>query len=147
MLTRSPLAGERRSPLGFIQPALLTPAAKVPTCAGWIHELKHDGIRLIARKDGPQVRLWSRYAFDLLAVDGEDLRPLPLLARRERLRALLEAADDPGLRFSEHMEGQDGEACSATRVGLGSKASCRRSLSILPLRPAQFVAQDQEPWL
>src|SRR3954468_4248293 len=25
------------------------------------HELKHDGIRLLARKDGDHVRLWSRY--------------------------------------------------------------------------------------
>jgi site-specific DNA recombinase len=25
------------------------------------HELKHDGIRLLARKDGDRVRLWSRY--------------------------------------------------------------------------------------
>jgi ATP-dependent DNA ligase len=61
MLVRSPLARDRRRPEGFIPPALLTPATKVPTGPGWIHELKHDGIRLIARKDGDRVRLWSRY--------------------------------------------------------------------------------------
>ena len=26
----------------------------------WVHEIKHDGYRLIARKDGDQARLWSR---------------------------------------------------------------------------------------
>jgi len=33
---------------------------KVPVGAGWIHELKHDGFRVIALKDGDDVRLWSR---------------------------------------------------------------------------------------
>lgn len=43
------------------------------------------------------------FAFDLLHLDGEDLRQEPLLARKERLQALLQkaGADDP-LRFSEH---------------------------------------------
>jgi bifunctional non-homologous end joining protein LigD len=30
----------------------------------WIHEVKHDGYRLLARKDAGQVTLWSRYATD-----------------------------------------------------------------------------------
>jgi ATP dependent DNA ligase domain len=61
MLMRSPLARDRRRPEGFVPPALLTPATKVPTGPEWIHELKHDGIRLLARKDGDRVRLWSRH--------------------------------------------------------------------------------------
>src|SRR3954468_2394418 len=59
--TPPPLARDQRRPAGFIPPALLMPATKVPTGAGWIHELKHDGIRLIARKDGERVQLWSRH--------------------------------------------------------------------------------------
>src|SRR3954469_15460287 len=157
-------ARDRLSPPGFIPPALLAPAKTVPTGPGWVHELKHDGIRLIARKDGERVQLWSRHgrsrtsdfgtivaairslkvrsavldgeavahcekglpdfhrtlstagqqeacllAFDLLAVDGEDLRLLPLLARRTRLEGLLQPAPH-GLLFSEHMEGEHGEA-------------------------------------
>ncbi|HEU4681291.1 MAG TPA: DNA ligase D [Gemmatimonadales bacterium] len=44
------------------------------------------------------------FAFDLLAVDDYDLRPLPLLARKELLRKLLPAA---GLiRFLDHFEGE-----------------------------------------
>jgi ATP-dependent DNA ligase len=27
---------------------------------GWLHELKHDGFRIIAHKDSDEVRLWSR---------------------------------------------------------------------------------------
>ncbi|HEV7336481.1 MAG TPA: DNA ligase D [Bosea sp. (in: a-proteobacteria)] len=43
------------------------------------------------------------YAFDLLHLDGEDLRAEPLLARKERLEELLQAAvHDSPLRYSEH---------------------------------------------
>src|SRR5262249_2928957 len=31
----------------------------------WLHEIKHDGFRIIARKDGPRVRLFSRTGNDL----------------------------------------------------------------------------------
>src|SRR3954463_7843701 len=59
--TPPPLARDQRRPAGFIPPALLTAATKVPPGRGGIHELKHDGIRLIARKDGEPVQLWSRH--------------------------------------------------------------------------------------
>ena len=64
-------------------------------------------------------------AFDLLALDGEDLRPLPLLARRARLQELFDGAPD-SLRFSEHMKGPAGEAlfrhaCAMNLEGIVSK--------------------------
>jgi ATP-dependent DNA ligase len=31
----------------------------------WLHEIKHDGFRLLARKDGDRVRLQSRHGNDL----------------------------------------------------------------------------------
>jgi bifunctional non-homologous end joining protein LigD len=31
----------------------------------WLHEIKHDGFRVMARKDGPRVRLFSRPGNDL----------------------------------------------------------------------------------
>ena len=34
-------------------------ANRVPVSDGWIHELKHDGFRMLAFKDGEAVRLWS----------------------------------------------------------------------------------------
>ncbi|PZQ62799.1 MAG: DNA ligase D [Sphingomonas taxi] len=48
------------------------------------------------------------FAFDLLERDGEDLRALPNVTRKERLRALVGAGEDR-LRFSEHVAGS-GEA-------------------------------------
>ena len=30
----------------------------------WIHEVKHDGFRMLARKDAGRVTLWSRYGTD-----------------------------------------------------------------------------------
>jgi bifunctional non-homologous end joining protein LigD len=49
-------------------------------------------------------------AFDLLHLDGRDLRRAPLLERKEALRALLGEADPAGpLRYSDHVVGR-GEA-------------------------------------
>src|SRR5215213_7930969 len=137
-------ARNRRSPPGFIQPCQPVLAKVVPTGPEWIHELKWDGFRIIARRDHDRTRLWSRnalnwaeafprmraaierlpvetvvidgeavlltnegqsdfhglrsraakdarlVAFDLLSIDGRDLRQLPLWARRKQLAALLE---------------------------------------------------------
>jgi len=46
----------------------------------------------------------TMFAFDLLSQDGEDLTKLPQLARKERLRALLQGADER-IQFSEHIRG------------------------------------------
>jgi ATP dependent DNA ligase domain len=35
-----------------------------PSGADWVHEIKHDGYRLIVRRDGPSVRLYRRNAID-----------------------------------------------------------------------------------
>jgi ATP-dependent DNA ligase len=46
-----------RRPVGFIEPCIPTRANKVPVGPQWIHEIKHDGYRLIVcRRDG-RVRL------------------------------------------------------------------------------------------
>jgi bifunctional non-homologous end joining protein LigD len=137
---------------GFVDPCIPTLAAKPPAGPGWVHEIKHDGYRLILRRDGEMVRLFTRrgydwterypaiasaaaklraksftldgeavvagadgvaifdalhrrgrvidailQAFDLLELDGEDLRPLPLRQRKPRLARLL-AARGPGSR-------------------------------------------------
>ena len=47
-------------PLGFVPPCLPTKAPHPPTGALWLHEIKHDGFRIIARKDCALVRLYSR---------------------------------------------------------------------------------------
>src|ERR1700716_3302500 len=48
------------SPSLRLPPCLPTPAQKPPSGSAWVHEIKHDGYRLIARKDGNRVRLYTR---------------------------------------------------------------------------------------
>ena len=175
----------RRDPLaaGAVRPALSPRAFRRspksrPSGPHWVHEIKHDGYRIIARKDRERVRLWSRhglswtaafplivealrampaecvvldgeavlecedarhdfhglrtkaaknaclFAFDLLALDGADLRPAPLEERRKRLAALLAGAH-PGLRLSEALEGDGAlilrHACVLGLEGIVSK--------------------------
>ena len=50
----------RALPAGFIAPCLPTKTDKLPPGSQWLHEIKHDGFRIIARKDGERVRLYSR---------------------------------------------------------------------------------------
>jgi bifunctional non-homologous end joining protein LigD len=45
---------------------------------------RSDSYRLMFRRDWPYF-----FAFDLLSVDGEDLRPLPLTERKRRLRRIM----------------------------------------------------------
>jgi bifunctional non-homologous end joining protein LigD len=54
-------------PPGFIIPAQLVLASRPPSGADWVHEIKHDGYRMIVRRDGPSVRLYSRNAYDWTA--------------------------------------------------------------------------------
>ena len=67
------------------------------------------------------------FAFDLLAVAGEDLRPLPLIDRKARLKALIdEAAPGPRIRFVEHFEtGGDAVLRSACQLHLEGVVSKR----------------------
>jgi bifunctional non-homologous end joining protein LigD len=49
---------------GYIIPAQPVKAAKPPSGPDWVHEIKHDGYRLIVRRDGRTVRLYTRNAYD-----------------------------------------------------------------------------------
>jgi bifunctional non-homologous end joining protein LigD len=170
---------QRVLPAGFIAPCLPSKTHELPSGSEWLHEIKHDGFRVIARKNGAQVRLYSRpgndltyrfplivetlvclrsrsciidgeavacddngvtsfnrvryrrhdesiflYAFDLIELNGDDLRHDPLEGRKARLEIVL-AKSAPGIRFNEHMEG-DGEtvfrhACKLGLEGIVSK--------------------------
>jgi ATP-dependent DNA ligase len=168
-------------PAGFIAPCLPTPILRPPSGPLWVHEIKHDGYRLIARRDGDDVRLytqrdydWSQrypavtaalrslrvgscvidgelvvcddagvssferlrsrqhdhiaflYAFDLLALDGDDLRREPLETRKATLASLLRKSP-AGISLCEHLEG-DGELVfrHACKMGLEGIVSKRR---------------------
>ena len=70
------------------------------------------------------------YAFDLLWLEAQDLRGVELIGRRRMLQKALKRAG-PALRFSEHMEGADGEAmfrhaCALGLEGIVSKRAASR---------------------
>jgi len=138
------------------------PVEKLPE-GDWLYEIKHDGYRALAFKDGKNVRLVSRnkkafdyprlfdalkllpgehfildgeiaaldekgrssfhllqifkssgnvplvyFAFDLLFLDGKDLRDQPLTARRKLLVKLLENAPE-NIRLSGELRGSKDE--------------------------------------
>ena len=58
------LAADRAS---FIEPCLPSPADKLPSGANWIHEIKHDGFRLMARRDPVGIRPITRRGNDWTA--------------------------------------------------------------------------------
>jgi bifunctional non-homologous end joining protein LigD len=133
-----------------------------------MHEIKHDGFRVVARKDGDRVRLYSRpgndltyrfpliveflarlrsrsciidgeavacdddgmpsfnriryrrhdasvflYAFDLIELNGDDLRRDPLEVRKAALSSVVAKAG-AGIRYNEHIEA-DGPTVFAPR--------------------------------
>jgi len=64
-ILRRHVVASRILPAGFIEPCLPTKADVPPSGGLWVHEIKHDGFRVIARKIGAQVRLYSRPGNDL----------------------------------------------------------------------------------
>jgi bifunctional non-homologous end joining protein LigD len=170
---------QRTFPAGFIAPCLPTKAPEPPSGEAWLHEIKHDGFRVIARKDGAKVRLYSRpgndltyrfplivealarlrsrsciidgeavacddnglpsfnriryrrhdasvflFAFDLIELNGDDLRRDPLEVRKATLSSVVAKAG-AGIRYNEHIEA-DGptvfaHACKMGLEGIVSK--------------------------
>jgi bifunctional non-homologous end joining protein LigD len=53
-----------RPGLGIIEPCLPSAAKAPPSGPGWLHEIKHDGFRIMARRDGAGVRLITRNGND-----------------------------------------------------------------------------------
>jgi hypothetical protein len=73
----------RSRPLpNFIEPCLPRPADKPPAGRDWIHEIKHDGFRIMARRDAAGVRLLTQKAFFRWII-------LAVLAYREGWREVL----------------------------------------------------------
>jgi hypothetical protein len=67
----------RTLPAGFIVPCLFTSAKRPPAGDGWLHEMKHEGCRVIARKNGDRVWLYN--------CPGNGLRALTCMGKAVRL--------------------------------------------------------------
>jgi bifunctional non-homologous end joining protein LigD len=76
--------------------------------------------QLLSRKAEPVF-----YAFDLLWLDGEDLRQMPLIERKKRLAQLVQAAKCPRLLYAQHVpqHGKDffAEICARDLEGIVAK--------------------------
>jgi bifunctional non-homologous end joining protein LigD len=49
---------------GFIEPCLPTVALRPPAGDLWLHEIKHDGYRLMVRRNGERVCIYTRRGAD-----------------------------------------------------------------------------------
>jgi bifunctional non-homologous end joining protein LigD len=156
------LRDRSRPGLGIIEPCLPSPAKAPPSGPGWIHEIKHDGFRIMARRDSAGIRLISRHgndftarfplaaaavaslparsflidgeaivtdakglavfdlirrqrhssdavliSFDLIELEGEDLRSSPIEYRKRKLATLVRGPH-PGIVLNEFFEGDGG---------------------------------------
>ena len=163
----------------FIAPCLPRRTDEPPCGPGWIHEIKHDGFRILARREAEHVHLFTRNgydftarfpkiaaavgslgvrscvldgeaivvderglsvfdvlryrlrdhaavlcAFDLIELDGEDLRWQPLEYRKSMLADLLHNVRD-GVAFNQHFTGEGAiifrHACALGCEGIVSK--------------------------
>jgi ATP-dependent DNA ligase len=75
-------------------------------------------------------------AYDLLALDGEDLRKMPLHERRRRLADLL--ADNDVIRFSGHVEGAKGAALFRRACAMGLEGIVSKRINA-PYRSGPFL--------
>ena len=83
------------------------------------------------------------FAFDLIELDGEDIRPVPLEQRKGKLEKLLAHSD--GIRFSEHLDGNGTTIFAhACKLGLEGIVSKRRDLPYRSGRCRAWV-KGQEP--
>ena len=53
-----------RRPSGFVEPCRPSKASAPPSGPEWVHEIKHDGFRLLVWRDGPRVRCFTRGGYD-----------------------------------------------------------------------------------
>ena len=78
--------------------ALCQPSADPPDGDGWVHEVKHDGHRVVAILDGTGgLRLLSRNGYDVTGKFGAALNGLPELGRAMVLDGEIAAPDGNGV--------------------------------------------------
>lgn len=93
-----------------------------------------------AFQEGAKVNL-TYFAFDLLHLDGHNLRDLPLLERKELLeKAILGLPEDSPIHLSEHFEGEGSQIFSKA-CGLGAEGIISKSAS------APYTSTRGNTWL
>ena len=188
---------ELKRRVGRYEPCLPRLAKEPPAGPGWIHEIKHDGFRILAELDAGDVKLITRKgfdlaqrfplataaiaalparscivdgeaiacdanglsvfdllryrrqddavtlcAFDLLELDGVDLRREPIEVRKRTLKGLLRASRDrlqPPLRYG---------GCDRlpTRLRARLRGHCVEAAGLaLSARALRPLAEDQKP--
>jgi bifunctional non-homologous end joining protein LigD len=107
-------------------PCLPRLADRPPAGTGWIHEIKHDGFRILAHRRGRAVRLMSRNAHDLASRFPqivEAVRSLPVQSCVIDREAIV--TDDKGLAvfdlLREHRLHVDAELCAFDMLELDGK--------------------------
>ncbi|EKT4473254.1 non-homologous end-joining DNA ligase [Pseudomonas putida] len=80
------------------------------------------------------------YAFDLLFIDGVDLRPRPIEQRRDLLRVLLEQVDLDQVRFSETLDADPAHLlASACAIGIEGIVGKRLGSSYVGERDGSWI--------
>jgi bifunctional non-homologous end joining protein LigD len=127
LLTRRGHDWTSRAPA--IAKALQTLPVKSAVLDGEMVVLRKDGLSDFQSlqnvlRQGHQAALVF-FAFDLLFLDGKDLRSLPLHERKRELASLLRRARSPRIRLTEHIEGAGervfAQACKLGLEGIVSK--------------------------
>jgi bifunctional non-homologous end joining protein LigD len=82
------------------------------------------------------------YAFDLIELNGDDLRRDPLEVRKTTLASML-ATTNPGIQFNEHIEGDGADHLRPMPARWGSKAG--RSARARPIAPSPDWLKMKNP--
>jgi ATP-dependent DNA ligase len=68
--------GASRRPSGFIEPCRPSKVARPPSGPLSVHEIKHDGFRLMVRHEGSRVRCYTKGGYDWADRFPLSLKPL-----------------------------------------------------------------------
>jgi bifunctional non-homologous end joining protein LigD len=184
----------RPVPGWFVVPAQPVRRDRPPPGSGWVHEIKHDGYRVLVRRDGAVVRVYSRnavnwtdrfstiaavaatlearsftidgeavvigpdgiaqfdqlqrrngakramlYGFDLIELDGVDLRSRPLLERKTALAELIDGTKS-GIMLNDHLA-EDGDLVFAHACRLGAEGIVSKKID------ASYCSGPHSAWI
>src|SRR5215470_3020567 len=136
---------ERTDPgLGIIKPCLPSPAKAPPSGPGWIHEIKHDGFRIFARRDSAGVRLITRngnefsHRFPFIAMAMSKLPVRSCLIDGEAI-----VCDENGLAVFELIRGHGSNVRGPLRLRLAGTR--RKGFAATPDRGAKRSISKTAP--